>query len=246
MYDVFFISYDETIADENWHRISSRLPHSRRVHGIKGIRNAHMACATQSFTEMFWTIDGDTVVDADFDFRFAPPVWDRKYLHLWYSRNPVNDLQYGYGSLKLWPRQHLLDFKGNWLDFTTTVGNIKIVDEVVATTNFNYDGYSTWKSAFRETLKLCFNIANGDVDESLERLLVWMNTENDVPFASMSRAGAKHGMEYFIEHRDDLSALMLINDFEWLKQMYSKLKDFETTDLYRNELTFLLKIGNHV
>lgn len=246
MYDVFFISYDEDTADANWKCISDRLPHARRVHGIKGIHNAHKACARMAFTEMFWTIDGDTVVDDDFDFRFSPPEWDRKYLHLWYSRNPVNDLTYGYGSLKLWPKKSLLGFDGNWLDFTTTVGNIKIVDSVVATTNFNYDPYSTWKSAFRESIKLCCNLINGDNGESMDRLLTWLNKENPVPFASMARIGARHGVDYFIENISDQDALRLINDFDWLRSRYPGEGNATLAELYRNDILSLLKIEDHV
>lgn len=246
MYDIFFISYDEDTADENWRCISDRLPHARRAHGIKGIHNAHKACARMAFTEMFWTIDGDTVVDDSFDFRFSPPIWDRKYLHLWYSRNPVNDLTYGYGSLKLWPKKSLLDFQGNWLDFTTTIGNIKIVDDIVATTNFNYNAYSTWKSAFREAVKLCFNLTTGDTGESMDRLLAWVNKSNPVPFSSDAVRGARQGVDYFVRNRGNHESLRRINDFEWLRSIYEDGDDSVFEDLYRNDITSLLKIEDDV
>lgn len=246
MYDIFFISYDEDTADQNWRLIKGRMPHARRVHGIKGIHNAHKCCASAAFTEMFWTIDGDTIIDDDFDLSFMPPIWDRGYLHLWYSRNPVNDLSYGYGSLKLWPRRSLLDFDGNWLDFTTTVGNIKVIDKVVATTHFNFSPYSTWKSAFRESIKLCLNVTNGDHGESLDRLMVWITKENMVPFSSDATVGAKQGVMYFVDNDGDLEALRRINDFEWLKTIYAESRDTPAMDLYRNDLISLLKIRDHV
>lgn len=240
MYDIFFITYDEPNADENWSNLKSRLPHARRVHGIKGISNAHKSCARAAFTEMFYTIDGDTVVDEDFDFSFVPPPWDRGYLHLWYSRNPVNDLVYGYGALKLWPRKPLLVFDGNWLDFTTTVGNLKIIDRVVATTWFNQNPYSAWKSAFRESIKLCFNVTNGDTGESLDRLMVWLNEVNDVPFADHCRIGAREGLSYFLENSNDQEALRLINDFDWLKDMHSRSNPTDAIKLYRTDVSRML------
>lgn len=246
MYDIFFISYDEETAEQNWTLISERMPHARRVHGIKGIHNAHKACANAAFTEMFWTIDGDTVIDDGFDFNFIPPIWDRSYLHLWYSRNPINDLVYGYGSLKLWPKKSLIEFDGNWLDFTTTVGNIKIIDNVVATTNFNFNAYSAWKSAFRESVKLCLNISNGDLGESLDRLVTWATKQNPVPFSSDAKLGVRHGIRYFLDSKDDRDALRRINDFEWLRSMYPTAKDLDRVELYRTDIAALLKISDHV
>ena len=240
MYDVFFITYDEGNAEENWQILKSRIPHARRKHGIKGISNAHKACAMDAFTEMFYTIDGDTIVDTKFDFRFMPPDWDKRYLHLWYSRNPVNDLVYGYGSLKLWPRRPLLGFDGNWLDFTTTFGNLKIVDEVVATTFFNHDGYSAWKSAFRETIKLCFNVANGDIKESLDRLMVWLNNARDVEFSIDCKIGAMDGLTYFKDNIGNHAALRLINDFDWLRDRYSSPRSTHIEKLYRTDVLRML------
>ena len=39
--DVFFLSYNEEFADENFELVQLVAPHAKRVHGIKGIFNAH-------------------------------------------------------------------------------------------------------------------------------------------------------------------------------------------------------------
>jgi hypothetical protein len=233
MYDTFFVSYDEPDADENWRIFSGRWPHARRVHGITGISNAHRRCAELSYTRMFWTVDADTVIDQSFLLDFAVPIWDRQYVHLWYSRNPVNGLEYGYGAVKLWPRQRVLDFKDAWLDFTTTVGMIKIMPEVVATTRFNVDAYSAWKSGFRETVKLCRASSNGD-EESAARLRVWLNVMMDVPYAEDTVLGARSAYDYYKENRNDAQALLMINDFKQLQRHYKRSK--KTRDGFRHEV----------
>jgi len=220
MHDIFFISYDEPEADLNWQHLSSRMPHARRVHGIKGIHNAHKRCAELSFTNMFWTVDGDTVVDDHSVFSYKPPVYDTGYLHVWRSMNPVNGLAYGYGSIKLWPRRAVLGFNGTWLDFTTTVGNMKLMHEVPATTRYNTSEYESWKSAFRECIKLCNNIANGDSGESRQRLDTWLTKANPVPFADSVLRGASDAVAYFEANRGDTDALRMINDFEWLRERF--------------------------
>lgn len=224
-YDVFFISFNEPNADANYKKLLKIIPDAKRVDGIVGIHNAHKVCAEQSTTEMFWTIDADTVIDKKFDLSYRPPLHDKQYLHLWYTRNPVNDLVYGYGAVKLWPRHAPLSHEGNWLDFTTSVGNIKVVDDIVATTQFNSSNYDSWRSGFREAVKLCYNIHLGERGESVDRLLIWLNKANDVKFAVDAKMGARQGLDYFRQTSGDATALKVINDFNWLKTRHKYVKD---------------------
>ena len=59
MLDVFFLSYDEPFADENFELLKMFAPHAKRVHGIKGIFDAHKECARQSKTGHFYVCDAD-------------------------------------------------------------------------------------------------------------------------------------------------------------------------------------------
>ncbi len=226
MYDLFFVSYDEPNAEENYAILKARFPHTKRMHGIEGIGNAHKACAKQAFTSMFWTVDGDTIVDDDWDFSYDPPVWDKKYLHLWYSRNPVNSLVYGYGAVKLWPRELVLKHEGSWLDFTGSVGSIKLVNGVIATTRFNTTPYEAWKSAFRECVKLCENITmSPEDDESKERLKIWTSEHGSALHAAWCVQGAVDAVKWHRQNRNNLSD---INDFRWLKAYHAKLYQLQS------------------
>lgn len=237
-YDIFFMSYGESNADDNFRLLSDRFPRAQRVSGIKGIHNAHIRCAELSKTSMFWTVDADTVADAGFNFDYRPPDYDRQYLHLWHSRNPVNDLSYGWGSIKLWPTRLVREFRSNWLDFTTTVGNIKIIPDIVATSHYNCDDYSTWRSGFREAVKLCRNVNNGDLFESMERLIVWLTVSSSADFAEASRQGAIAGVEFYVQCKEDnkLEKLTKINDFDWLHNRFKDKKAAQSapsrTDLW--------------
>ena len=42
MYDIVFISYQEPNADENYNKLLKRFPLAKRVHGVKGIHQAHI------------------------------------------------------------------------------------------------------------------------------------------------------------------------------------------------------------
>lgn len=241
-YDIFFISYRESNADSNFKILSDRFPRAQHVSGIKGIHNAHMRCAELSTTSQFWTVDADTIVDDSFAFDYRPPDYDRQYLHLWHSRNPVNGLSYGWGAVKLWPTRLVREFKSNWLDFTTTVGNIKIIPDVIATTNYNCDEISTWRSGFREAVKLCSNVHNGDQMESLSRLLVWLSAASTADYAAASAQGARAGVQYYLECRgaNKSAQLSKINDFDWLADRFNS-RNMSLTEPTRADLVAALR-----
>lgn len=237
-FDIFFVSYNEPNADDNWKLLSAKFPNAKRVHGIKGIHNAHRRCAELAYTSMFWTVDGDTVIDDGFEFDRFIPEYDMEYLHLWYSRNPSNGLAYGYGAVKLWPTTAVREFDKNWLDFTTSVGNIKIVDDVVATSAFNTDAWSAWRSGFRESVKLCVNVANGDSDESLKRLCVWLTVSLPVAYAVDTHNGAVDGIKFYLSSTG-LNDLKIINDFDKLRTIF----DNRITDTrYDSDCEYLLTL----
>ena len=75
MYDIIFISYNEPNAEDNWKSLKERFPMSKRVHGVKGIHQAHIAAARKSFTKMFWVVDGDAQIVPSFSFDYQVPEW---------------------------------------------------------------------------------------------------------------------------------------------------------------------------
>ena len=104
MYDIVFISYKEPNADEVYAKLKETYPMAKRVHGIDGIHNAHVAAAKKCFTKMFWVVDGDAVIKDDFKFDYEVSEYDLDCVHVWRCENPINGLVYGYGGVKLLPR----------------------------------------------------------------------------------------------------------------------------------------------
>ena len=223
MYDLFFVSYAEPNADENWELLVERFPHAKRIHGISGIDNAHKACANKSNTRMFWTVDGDTVVDDEWAFDHDVSKWDRDYIHIWYSRNPINGLAYGYGAVKLWPKAAVMAHQGRWTDFTTSFSGLKIIPHIIAETRFNSSPFEAWKSAFRECVKLSERLRHNPIDgEARERLLAW-NTmfDESQPFYQYAKLGALAGVEWHAASND----ISLINDFSRLRALFDSALD---------------------
>lgn len=223
--DVVFISYNESNAEANWQRVLEKDPWAKRVDGVEGIFNAHKAAAKLATTDMFYVVDGDAWLTDDWNFDFQPSVFDRSVTHIWRAKNPVNGLTYGYGGVKLFSKQ-IVESATSWttLDMSTTLTpSIKIMDKVSNITAFNTDKFSTWRSAFRECTKLCYNIKQNSLDAlSQERLDVWITPDNSCEFASYASAGAVAAIKWTHECNYAMDQLVLINNRQWLTEQFNK------------------------
>jgi hypothetical protein len=223
VFDIVFISYDEEYADTNYRTLQNRFPRALRTHGVKGIFEAHKAAAKLVNTDMFYVVDADAEILPNFEFNYQPHSLDRQSVHVWHSRNPVNDLEYGYGGVKLFPTKILLDYAGSPVDFTTNVSkSFKVMEKVSNITKFNTDPFSAWRSGFRECAKLASKIIpNQDNSETEHRLSVWCTNGEDREFGDFAIMGAKEGAEFGRAQKDQPDMLGLINDFSWLEKRFS-------------------------
>ena len=226
IFDIIFLSYDEEYADSNYEKLKERFPRSKRLHNIKGIFEAHKSAARWADydkSEMFYVVDADAEIVPTFDFSYQPHSLERQSVHVWHSHNPVNDLEYGYGGIKLFPTNLLMAYNGSPIDFTTTVSkNFKVVEEVSNITKFNTDPFSAWRSGFRECAKLASKIIqNQDNTETEFRLNVWCSKGEDRSFGDFAIMGAREGAEFGKAHKDQPDELGLINNFNWLENRFN-------------------------
>ena len=220
-FDIVFISYYEPYADKNWQRLKSRFPRAKRISNVKGIHQAHLEAAKIVESDMFWVVDGDAHIVEEFNFDYQDP--EMYTVHVWRSINPVNDLEYGYGGVKLLPTQMTLDMDMSKPDMTTSISNkFKAVNELSNITAFNTNEFETWKGAFRECCKLASKTIRGqNEDETNERLAKWCSAYGrDRPFGDYAIQGARAGRKYGVANSTNPDALRLINDFDWLKEQF--------------------------
>jgi hypothetical protein len=216
MYDIVFISYNEPNADENFARLKERFPRAKRIDGIKGIHRAHIAAAKKCFTRMFWVVDGDAQILDSFNFDYKVPDNELDVVHVWRSINPINNLKYGYGGVKLLPKQLTINMDTSTTDMTMSISSkFKAMEESSNITAFNTDEFSTWRSAFRECCKLA--VINNE--ESNARLDVWCTVGDETAIK-----GALAGKTYGQENTSNKEALAMINDFTWLKDRWQEEK----------------------
>jgi hypothetical protein len=211
--DVVFISYHELNAETNWQRLLEKAPNAKRVAGVDGIFEAHKAAAKLAKTDMFFVVDADAYLTDDWQFNFQPGIFDRDCTYVWNSKNPVTNLTYGYGGVKLFNRSKVRSLKSWGTDLTLSVNkNLTVMEQVSNITQFNTSEYNTWKAAFRECAKLAKKIDA----ESLSRLEAWVTPNESADFSKWAKLGAEQGIS-FARNNSDITR---VNDYKWLKQEF--------------------------
>lgn len=123
-----------------------------------------------------------------------------EYVHLWFSRNPVNNLIYGHGGVKFFPREAQLVRRESNLqgDFTLSVGQGLVIHPVCLGTHaYNWSSFATWITAAKEVAKLTLAVDRSQDQEARERLQVWLSVFNpESAFLAESKSGTKFGNEY--------------------------------------------------
>jgi hypothetical protein len=220
-YDIFFLSYNEPNSWTNWQILSKRFPQAKRVFGEDNIYLSHKACAEQSTTDYFWVVDADNEVLDTFNFDYYVEDYDFDLVHIWHSRNEINDLEYGNGAIKLLPKMLFTGSEGG-VDITTSLSNkLKIIPVVASVNRFASSPWNAWRSGFREAVKLASGtIARSNQEENTNRLTAWTTKGLDRPFGEYVVPGAVLGMQYGIENKNNQDALIKINDWSWLYEQF--------------------------
>jgi len=133
-------------------------------------------------------------------------------------------LIYGYGGVKLFPRNLTLQMDISKPDMTTSISDkFKVMPEISNITSFDSDPYSAWRSAFRECCKLSSKIIDRQKeDETAQRLNTWCTVGEEEMYGKYAIAGAKAGASYGARNNKNKEALYKINDFDWLKENFDE------------------------
>ena len=128
MYDIVFISYYEPNAEENFTKLYNRFnsvgvlgDRVKRIENVKGIHNAHVQASMIANTPYFFVVDGDAVIVDEFDFKYTTK--EKDMVHVYRCMNPINDLVYGYGGVKLFPTNLTRNMDKNTADMTTSISS---------------------------------------------------------------------------------------------------------------------------
>jgi hypothetical protein len=217
--DIVFLSNGETGADENYEHllnVTKGLPNRVvRVDGINGRVQAYHAAAEASNTPWMFTVFAKLRINSKFDFSWQPDRLQVPKHYIFYASNPVNGLVYGHQAMIAYNKQITLGNIGKGLDFTLDSEH-EVVELNSGVARYNTDEFSTWRTSFREAIKLRLD----DSSVSRERLKTW-STVGLGDFAQYSIQGAQHAVEYVESVNSDLDKLRLSYDWPWLKEYFN-------------------------
>ena len=201
--DVVYLSNGEENAERNWEILKDICPRAKRIDGITGRAAAYKACAEISDTPWFFNVFAKCITLPEFDFNWQPDWLQGDKHWIFHARNPVNGLEYGHMGIIAYNKKLVLEQDEWGLDFTLSARH-GVVPVVGSIAEFNTDKHATWRTAFRECIKLA---QNNDI-ESRYRLKQWC-TVAEGNFAEWSLEGANYATVYAASGND------LQATFEW-------------------------------
>lgn len=218
--DVIFISYDEPSTESRFKKLKDIAPRAKWIKDVQGQTEAYHAAARLSTTGYFFVVFPKLEIAQSFDFSFQPDRLKNPCHYIFDCKNPVNGLEYGHGAVLLYNKKLTLDTKQPALDFTLSAEHTH-VPILSAINHFNETPWLTWRTAFREVLKLKQTTHKKPTVESKHRLKKWCDTGHGKN-AEWSINGARDADQYYEAYKEDPDKLQLSYDWQWLKQYYEE------------------------
>lgn len=227
--DIVYISNGEPDA-ERWYNhlvtvIEAQIPHGiqkiRRVKNVNGRIAAYHAAARVSKTKWFFAVFAKLEVMGSFKWTWQPDYWQEPKHYIFHSRNCLNRLEYGHMGIIAYNKQLVLETAESGLDFTLSRMHT-VIPELSAIAHFNQCPWTTWRTSFREVLKLKFFMDTQPTLETEHRLKTWL-TVADGDNAEWCLRGAHDAIDYYNDAGGEYDKLMLSFDWPWLKQKFFNL-----------------------
>lgn len=242
---IVFMSFDEPWADEYWEDLRRKAPWAKRVHGVVGLDACHKAALKAGGGDWVITVDADTLVRPSFFEAEIPAEFIRPHCRIeWPSKNTINGLAYGNGSLKCWPAQMVRNMKTHeaapegsasvdhdiGTDMHSSKGNMRAYrPSIQADVNPALTPFHAFRCGFREGVRLALGARNGsrevsDLSKLPERLAyrlsVWCSVGSDCANGSWLLYGARLGV--WMAHTSDWDYRQ-INSYQWLGSFWNDL-----------------------
>ena len=219
--DIIFLSYDEPNAEEKFVALKQKYPRAKHCKGVQGRSLAYITAASMSDTGYFYFVTPKMDILDDFTFDFQPNRLKNPCHYIFNSINPVNKLRYGHGAVLLYNKKLCFDTVKNrkvGIDFTLSAPHTVVPEMYSNVNNFNQNPIMSWRTAFREVVKL---LQSEQTVESKYRLKHWLQL-GDGDYADWVHKGANDAKNYFNKHRDNDLELKKSYELLWLDDYFNK------------------------
>ena len=218
--DVIFLSAGEYYADANFNHLKSIYPTAKHISGINGRAASYKTMAEASDTQWFFAVFAKLQVYKEFDFTWKPDRLQAPKHYIFKATNTINGLYYGHMAMIAANKNIILNQTDYELDFTLG-GEHTVVDINSGRAYFGESPLATWRTAFRECVKLTHNLQTNSLDmESFDRLNTWLNVAEG-HYADYCLKGARDGYDYAKQNEGNIVALKLTREWDWLDKYFS-------------------------
>ena len=225
--DIVYISNGEP-NEERWYDHLCYMSNTKAkwVRGINGRTAAYQEAARRSDTPWFFAVFAKLeVLGSDFPwFTWLPDYFQEPKHYIFNSRNPVNGLEYGHMAMIAYNKKLVLENTTPGIDFTLSQPH-ESVPILSGVAHFNQSTITTWRTAFREALKLKHSMETKPTLETEHRLNVWCNDHRLVvgaPFAHWSVRGAQDAVEYYNKVNGNYTELLYSFEWKWLNAYFEQ------------------------
>lgn len=223
--DIVFFSNGEACADDNYEHllfVSAGLKNRVvRVDGVQGRVASQHAAANAAETPWYFLVNAKLKVNEKFDFDWQPDRLQIPKHYIFKATNPVNKLEYGHMAMVANNKKLTLTTDAKGLDFTMDSEH-EIVDINSGIAMYNSSPWDTWRTAFRETIKLKYYNDHEHDEEAKQRQNAWV-TVSDGEYGEYSVMGALDASRYYDTVNGEFSKLRNSYDWAWLKDHFEKL-----------------------
>ena len=220
--DIVYISNGEP-DEERWYEHLCYMSNTKAkwVRGVNGRTAAYQEAARQSTTPWFFAVFAKLeVLGSDFPwFTWLPDYFQEPKHYIFNSRNPVNGLEYGHQGIIAYNKRLVLENNAPGIDFTLSQAH-EVVPILSGTAHFNQSAWMTWRTAFREVVKLKHSMATQSTLETEHRLNVWCTVAQG-EYAEHCLKGANDAVAYYTEVAGDYEKLKLSFDWAWLQERFN-------------------------
>jgi hypothetical protein len=224
--DVVFISNGEKDSRINGNRCHFIAPNDLTVHtseNVNGRLKAYQAAAEQSRSDWFLAVFAKCyMLDGFNDFKWRPDYWQQPKHYIFHNYNFDLGLTYGHMAPIAYNKRLMLNNTGG-LDMTLAQEHA-VVPIVISETRLD-DPWDTWRTAFRETVKLLYYAKTDNSIELRYRLDTWLNGEvvwtKENPWY---KRGAQDAVTYFESTDGDLAWILVTSEWDWLRKRFDAIQ----------------------
>jgi len=223
--DIVFFSNGEACAEENYEHllnIAKDLPNIVvGVDGVKGRVASQHEAARMSNTPWYFLVNAKLKVNEDFNFDWQPDRLQIPKHYIFTATNPLNGLEYGHQAIVANNKKLTLNTIVKGLDFTLDSEH-EVVNVNSGISRFNTSKWDTWRTAFREVVKLKHSVETTGSEENKERLDIWLTVASG-EYSEYCLKGAIEAVKFYESVSGDFDKLRLTYDWAWIKDYYDNL-----------------------